>query len=231
MFVSVAFVLAERSLFLPSLGACLLLSEVLVLCTSALYGGTEACTADADVTTDTTGSSQEAPMQDISSSGGSESAPNTLRHRKPPPTTRSPVAQATIPADVATDSAPFNAPAKRMRALVSVMSILLAYYIGRTVLRNEEWLNEDVLLQSNLDLYPKHNPMSTYGLGYVILCVYCPCWACMASYLVRSARAMYAGDLPRAVDLLTRSIDAAGECVCPSPLVFTALILCLATGT
>lgn len=58
-----------------------------------------------------------------------------------------------------------------MRALVSVMSILLAYYIGRTVLRNEEWLNEDVLLQSNLDLYPKHNPMSTYGLGYVILCV------------------------------------------------------------
>lgn len=48
-----------------------------------------------------------------------------------------------------------------------LLGALAAYYVGRTVTRNAEWANEEVLMASNLALYPDNNTMTVYGLGCV----------------------------------------------------------------
>jgi hypothetical protein len=43
--------------------------------------------------------------------------------------------------------------------------LLFIYYIARTWTRNIAWLNEELLMASNLALYPVNNTMTVYGLG------------------------------------------------------------------
>lgn len=115
----VAFILAERTLFLPSFGAAIVIAEVLALAAEwaqrCLCGGNSAAAASDEAV--------KRPQQRRRSLGGGSALYRLL------------------------------------------LGALAAYYVGRTVTRNAEWANEEVLMASNLALYPDNNTMTVYGLG------------------------------------------------------------------
>ena len=121
LFVYVAFLVAERSLFLPSFGACLVMAE----CLTALYGG----------------SGDDAPA----SRGPTDGKPPRIVARR------------------------LRWHAVRRPLAVVLVAALLTAYCARTVTRSRDWVDEETLLLSNLQMYPTHNGMSTYGLGAIRL--------------------------------------------------------------
>ncbi len=153
-FLFVAFVVAERTLFLPSWAACMLLTEG----SAALAGwGDEAAAV-------------EAPSVETSSTRRGLSPARMRRGAKE-----------------AVEERPAVAPAPTRAPFAAALYLLLAtFFTIRTWTRGYDWLSEEALLASNMNLYPTRNGMSVYGLGAIRL--YAERWD-EAEVLLREAAA------------------------------------------
>ncbi len=154
-FMYVAFVVAERTLYLPSLGVAVVLAEAWV----AWDGGAGADGGAAPAATDGGGGDAAVPAAvpavaaDARATGGDHGL------------------AAPMPAPPAAPAPRGAAPAWRWRSAATgprvVLAAALCAYGVRAGVRNLDWVNEEALLASNLALYPSNNGMSMYGLGAV----------------------------------------------------------------
>ena len=161
MLIVVGLVLAERSLFLPSLGACMLVTEVLITVvqhfndTSASGSSASTTSAACEETTTGTGTGDElkavGPTRDnakrtASVDGTTPSRSHSVDRRR------------------AVASRGSNLNVLRSGACGDETGLALAPC--QTWTCNWAWYSEETLNQASLKWYP-NNPMTLYGLGYV----------------------------------------------------------------
>jgi hypothetical protein len=164
MFVQVAFILAERSLFLPSLGACVLISEAVMWFCAQLYPDPSQLDAPQTQGDAVDPGNPPQPAHDDVPSGSQDGLRRRHHSRKP---------VVSAPTSVVHDTDPLfprlpphrSRILHRLQVLLGVVFTLCMAYSVRAWIRNYDWLTEEALMKSNLAIYPDNNPMSNYGLG------------------------------------------------------------------
>lgn len=172
----VAFILAERTLYLPSFGAAIVIAEAI---STVGRGGIEAMAQPQQaLVAATTAPSLEpsanlaaaslaAPRPPLAERAGRAAEATDERDGSAARTLRS-TPQASVP-----PTATARGKGWRDRAswlAVIVLACMCIYYPVRTWHRGVEWTHEDLLMTSNLEMYPENNVMTIYGLGYVHNC-------------------------------------------------------------
>ena len=146
LLVYVAFTVAERTLFLPSFGACLLMAELI-----GLLAGSRRLRGSSSL-------SSLQPVQKIQAVDSPKAAVVKTIEK----------AQGAPPSAVSSSSSAYSLNARPATA-ATLTVCLLSYYCARTWSRTADWLSEEALLYSSLQAYPHHNGMSVYGLGAIAL--------------------------------------------------------------
>jgi hypothetical protein len=187
-FVFVAFVLAERTLLIPSFGIALLMAEALAPSLAAAGGAAadaaaraeaaaEAAEAAAQAAEDANADSKPSPAAPAETAAAAaeakaaaaveNSAVAAAAAARAAPGAASPAAFASTAAAAARSCTPPRA--SRRAGAAALLCLCLAYYGVRAHLRNLDWADEESLLRSNIALYPTGNGMSMYGLGAIRL--------------------------------------------------------------
>lgn len=157
-FLFVAFVLAERTLFFPSLGAALLMTEFFTVLSELLAplfapSGTSRDLADSAqllVLKDQDGGDQDSGKTGAQGHGEKDGKKDGKKDALAP------------------EKSSWSAVWRPGNLLTfGLIASLCTYYSVLLWRRNVAWATEENLLESNFRLYPEHNGMTKYGMGAV----------------------------------------------------------------
>ena len=181
LLLKVGFVLAERTLFIPTMASVILVPDIIKECSDAFSNYLVDSSWALNVTLEETRIEikQEHLNDACTENGLTETQPvvqpshaSTVRFAEAPVAqvkqrkTKPPAPKLEL-RKAAYGKEEQNLVREQISGLVFrlILFTIFAYFFVRTWVRNNEWYNEEELLLSSLRTYPEDNFMSMYGLG------------------------------------------------------------------